>query len=218
MASFCCRHHCYLTLRRPPPARPTYQALPLLRSALPRLPCPPTALFPCPPPGLPRPVPLRCRACRAVITAYFEEKGLVRQQLDSFNDFINTSLQEIVDEGKLITVGPQSQHMPGAQTADDDAERTFEVSFLTCCTHRWAAALAAAAARQCCWRCRHRAAQDCAAQQLYLVRTAPAALLLPYCLLPCRWSLARSTSPSPFSSRQTARQRCCSPRRPACGT
>lgn len=31
--------------------------------------------------------------CRAVISAYFEEKGLVRQQLDSFNDFINTSLQ-----------------------------------------------------------------------------------------------------------------------------
>ena len=51
----------------------------------------------------------------------------MRQQLDSFNDFINTSLQEIVDEGKLITVRPQSQHMPGAQAADDDAERTFEV-------------------------------------------------------------------------------------------
>lgn len=35
--------------------------------------------------------PTACR--RAVISAYFEEKGLVRQQLDSFNDFINTSLQ-----------------------------------------------------------------------------------------------------------------------------
>lgn len=63
---------------------------------------------------------------RAVISAYFEEKGLVRQQLDSFNDFINTSLQEIVDENKLITVKPQSQHMPGMQV-DDDVEKTHEV-------------------------------------------------------------------------------------------
>jgi DNA-directed RNA polymerase II subunit RPB2 len=29
----------------------------------------------------------------AVISAYFDEKGLVRQQLDSFNEFINTSMQ-----------------------------------------------------------------------------------------------------------------------------
>ncbi|KAL4423802.1 hypothetical protein ABPG75_001103 [Micractinium tetrahymenae] len=64
----------------------------------------------------------------AVISAYFEEKGLVRQQLDSFNDFINTSLQEIVDENKLITVKPQSQHMPGMQV-DDDVEKTYEVEF-----------------------------------------------------------------------------------------
>ena len=65
---------------------------------------------------------------RAVITAYFEEKGLVRQQLDSFNDFINTSLQEIVDENKLIVITPQSQHVPGAQV-EDDIERRFEVSW-----------------------------------------------------------------------------------------
>lgn len=29
----------------------------------------------------------------AVISAYFEEKGLVRQQLDSFNEFINSNMQ-----------------------------------------------------------------------------------------------------------------------------
>lgn len=66
------------------------------------------------------------RFCRAVISAYFEEKGLVRQQLDSFNDFINTSLQEIVDENKLITVTPQQQHMPGMQV-DDETEKKIEV-------------------------------------------------------------------------------------------
>ena len=28
-----------------------------------------------------------------VISAYFEDKGLVRQQLDSFNEFINSNMQ-----------------------------------------------------------------------------------------------------------------------------
>jgi len=28
-----------------------------------------------------------------VISAYFEAKGLVRQQLDSFNEFINSNMQ-----------------------------------------------------------------------------------------------------------------------------
>lgn len=55
----------------------------------------------------------------------------MRQQLDSFNDFINTSLQEIVDESKLITVKPQSQHMPGMQV-DDDVEKTYEVRCCLC--------------------------------------------------------------------------------------
>lgn len=50
----------------------------------------------------------------------------MRQQLDSFNDFINTSLQEIVDENKLISITPQSQHVPGMQV-EDDVEKIFEV-------------------------------------------------------------------------------------------
>jgi len=32
----------------------------------------------------------------AVISAFFKDKGLVRQQLDSFNEFVNSSMQEIV--------------------------------------------------------------------------------------------------------------------------
>lgn len=31
----------------------------------------------------------------AVISAFFEEKGLVRQQLDSFNEFINSNMQVV---------------------------------------------------------------------------------------------------------------------------
>jgi DNA-directed RNA polymerase II subunit RPB2 len=64
----------------------------------------------------------------AVISAYFEDKGLVRQQLDSFNEFINTSLQEIVDENASITVVPQNQHQPG-QDVDDEEEREVTMTF-----------------------------------------------------------------------------------------
>lgn len=37
-----------------------------------------------------------------LLKAFFKEKGLVRQHLDSFNDFIETQMQEIVDETKQI--------------------------------------------------------------------------------------------------------------------
>lgn len=58
----------------------------------------------------------------AVISAYFEEKGLVRQQLDSFDEFIHNTMQEIVDESD-IEIRPESQHYPGHQS--DFAEVRF---------------------------------------------------------------------------------------------
>lgn len=51
-----------------------------------------------------------------VISAYFEEKGLVRQQLDSFDEFIQNTMQEIVDEAADIEIKPESQHNPGRQS------------------------------------------------------------------------------------------------------
>ena len=39
----------------------------------------------------------------AIIESYFKEKGLVRQHLDSFNDFIQNKLQEIINEQGEIT-------------------------------------------------------------------------------------------------------------------
>eukprot|EP00898_Chlorokybus_atmophyticus_P001664 jgi/Chlat1/2499/Chrsp175S02370 len=51
----------------------------------------------------------------SVISAYFEEKGLVRQQLDSFDEFIQNTMQEIVDESGEIEITPESQHHPGQQ-------------------------------------------------------------------------------------------------------
>jgi len=45
----------------------------------------------------------------AVISAYFEEKGLVRQQLDSFDEFIQITMQELVDDTGGIEVTPERQ-------------------------------------------------------------------------------------------------------------
>mmetsp|Transcript_20952 Transcript_20952/g.45838 ORF Transcript_20952/g.45838 Transcript_20952/m.45838 type:complete len:1183 (-) Transcript_20952:1037-4585(-) len=58
----------------------------------------------------------------AVITAFFEEKGLVRQQLDSFNEFVSNTMQEIIDETPEIIVKPESQHVPGMEQAMEDKE------------------------------------------------------------------------------------------------
>jgi DNA-directed RNA polymerase II subunit RPB2 len=52
-----------------------------------------------------------------VISSYFEEKGLVRQQLDSFNDFIEITIQEIVNESPKIVLFPES-----AQQMDEEAD------------------------------------------------------------------------------------------------
>jgi DNA-directed RNA polymerase II subunit RPB2 len=49
-----------------------------------------------------------------VISAYFEEKGLVRQQLDSFDAFIQNTMQELVDESPDLILQPEAQHKPGA--------------------------------------------------------------------------------------------------------
>lgn len=51
-----------------------------------------------------------------VISAYFDEKGLVRQQIDSFDQFIQNTMQEIVDESSDIEIRSQSQHNPGHQS------------------------------------------------------------------------------------------------------
>jgi DNA-directed RNA polymerase beta subunit len=42
-----------------------------------------------------------------IITSYFEEKGLVRQQLDSFDEFIQNTMQEVVAESLPIDIYPE---------------------------------------------------------------------------------------------------------------
>ena len=49
-------------------------------------------------------------ACWIVISSYFEEKGLVRQQLDSFDEFIQMSVQQIVEDTPAIELQAESQY------------------------------------------------------------------------------------------------------------
>ena len=52
-------------------------------------------------------------ACWTVISAYFEEKGLVRQQLDSFDEFIQMNVQRIVEDAPQIDLQGEAQHQQG---------------------------------------------------------------------------------------------------------
>ena len=53
-------------------------------------------------------------ACWIVISSYFDEKGLVRQQLDSFDEFIQMSVQRIVEDSPQIDLQAEAQHTAGA--------------------------------------------------------------------------------------------------------
>src|SRR4030042_1264321 len=46
-----------------------------------------------------------------ILRAFFKEKGLVRQHLDSFNEFIDHGLQEVIDEiGEIPIEGPENPY------------------------------------------------------------------------------------------------------------
>ncbi|KAJ2158102.1 DNA-dependent RNA polymerase II, partial [Coemansia sp. RSA 552] len=47
--------------------------------------------------------------CWILISRYFDEHGLVRQQIDSFNNFIEHTLQEIIDENPNIVMEKTAQ-------------------------------------------------------------------------------------------------------------
>jgi DNA-directed RNA polymerase II subunit RPB2 len=54
--------------------------------------------------------------CWSVISAFFRERGLVSQQLDSFNEFVQNTMQEVVEENGTLVVETNTQHTG----ADDD--------------------------------------------------------------------------------------------------
>ena len=63
-------------------------------------------------------------ACWLVISSYFNEKGLVRQQLDSFDDFIQISIQRIIEETPEIELQAEAQH------TNDDADNPVNKDIL----------------------------------------------------------------------------------------
>ncbi|CCH43700.1 DNA-directed RNA polymerase II subunit [Wickerhamomyces ciferrii] len=63
--------------------------------------------------------------CWTVISSFFREKGLVSQQLDSFDEFINTSIQELVWEDSTLILEQPAQHI----TEDDNINRKYEIKF-----------------------------------------------------------------------------------------
>ena len=58
--------------------------------------------------------------CWTVITSFFDEKGLVRQQLDSFDEFIQNTMQELIDENSELVLDQGAQY---SGTDNDDAVR-----------------------------------------------------------------------------------------------
>lgn len=62
--------------------------------------------------------------CWSVIDLYFKEKGLVRQQLDSFDSFINHTLQEIIDENKNVILEVKGEEVFGQ---DNEPDSTFHI-------------------------------------------------------------------------------------------
>lgn len=60
-----------------------------------------------------------------VINAFFEEKGLVMQQLDSFNHFMDFQIQEVVDDTAEMVLKTNPQFHP----ADEDQSIVCSPSF-----------------------------------------------------------------------------------------
>ena len=72
--------------------------------------------------------PIEVESCWAVITAYFDSKGLVRQQLDSFDHFLKHSIQNVVDENPTVKIIPQNQYLVG-QEVDTDTDTYYQLKF-----------------------------------------------------------------------------------------
>ncbi|KAG8286738.1 DNA-directed RNA polymerase II subunit RPB2 [Homalodisca vitripennis] len=74
-------------------------------------------------------------ACWIVISAYFEEKGLVRQQLDSFDEFIQMSVQRIVEDSPQIDLQAEAQHTTGEIETPPRYLLKFDQIYLSKPTH-----------------------------------------------------------------------------------
>ncbi|GAU92991.1 hypothetical protein RvY_04994 [Ramazzottius varieornatus] len=70
-------------------------------------------------------------ACWLVISSYFDEKGLVRQQLDSFDEFIQMSVQRIVEDAPPVEMEAEAQHLSGQVEQPTKYTLKFEQIYLS---------------------------------------------------------------------------------------
>ena len=64
--------------------------------------------------------------CWAIITSYFREKGLVRQQIDSFDTFMKETLSDVITNNREISHKRERQHKVGQL---EDADITMSIAF-----------------------------------------------------------------------------------------
>lgn len=64
-----------------------------------------------------------------VISAFFKEKSLVRQQLDSFNGFIRSTMQELVDETPTIKLREEPLQKLGAVQQSPSEQKRYHIKF-----------------------------------------------------------------------------------------
>ncbi|KAL9087770.1 MAG: hypothetical protein Q9159_003453 [Coniocarpon cinnabarinum] len=63
--------------------------------------------------------------CWQVIDAFFDEKGLVSQQIDSYNEFVSTTIRDIIQDNNVITV---DQDMPHSEDdVDPIIKRRYQI-------------------------------------------------------------------------------------------
>lgn len=57
--------------------------------------------------------------CWTVVSAFFQEKGLVSQQLDSFNEFMMHNMQEVIWQTRPVEFRPKRQYTSDADAVDE---------------------------------------------------------------------------------------------------
>lgn len=55
----------------------------------------------------------------ALIKAYFQQHGLVSQQISSFDRFLSYTIQDIIAENSILNIVPEKQYAPGGKSPND---------------------------------------------------------------------------------------------------
>lgn len=70
---------------------------------------------------------VRTEDCFAVTSAFFDEKGLVAQQLDSYNEFVTHTIQDIINDHSVISL--DQNNPPALEGQDPIIKRRYTITF-----------------------------------------------------------------------------------------